>query len=143
MSDTEKIFGIIASLAVAFSLGPILLKLVRSKKENAETDATAAEADQTHVASAKQLVDMLNKQTVLMSKDVELLKSKVKTLEEEGRLNLIWFSELTEWARSAYKRLLAVDPDYAAPPEAPWVGKKTTTIESARTTITQEGANNG
>lgn len=130
----EKIVGAIAALALAMSLGPILLKRFQSKKEDAETDETTANKESISVKTATEVVMLVRKTMAEQERELvesknelsELqdayrsLSSRVRQLEENERVNLIWFAEHRSWSDQAYKRLVKVDPDFPPPPSPPW-----------------------
>lgn len=134
MDTAEKIFGIIAAVALALSIGPMLLKKVNSKKEVAETDHTLADRDSISVKTAREVVALVRETMEEQDKDLKEkaseisefklltkdLERRVKQLEENERVNLIWFADQRAWSDQAYKRLVKVDPDFPAPPQAPW-----------------------
>lgn len=134
MDIAEKFFGIIAAIALGFSVGPIILKKVSSKKEVAETDHTLADKDSISVKTAREVVSLVREAMEDQDKDLKEkvneisefkaltkdLERRVKQLEENERVNLIWFADQRAWSDQAYKRLVKVDPDFPAPPQAPW-----------------------
>ena len=131
MDTANIILGSIASLALAFGVGPILIKKFQSRKEDAETDEVQEKADSISVATAKEVVQLVKSQMLDQATDITDLKARVKHLEEESRLNLIWFSELNAWARTAHAKLIEVDPAFPPPPDPPWLDVLGTSLPKA------------
>lgn len=123
MDDLNFILLGVATLATAFGLGPVILKKVRTPTEEVQDSKTTAERDSIAVSTAKELIslsrqDVLSARTevAVLAEKVTALITRIDTLEERERHQLVRAAVHEAWDDMAFRRLYALDPTISPPP---------------------------
>ena len=130
MSDFNLVITAVGTVLTALYIGPILLKLIQSRKEKADTHKTDAEIDSLNVATAREVVNIVGEQMErLVEEDkrkekriqnleeqVNGLRKEFKQLEERERLSFVTSVEYKSWAFETYRNFRESNPNMAPPP---------------------------